>query len=44
LIVAGDVWGKHPDELDGLPYHPRMMYDFIALKLIEHEESNVQHS
>jgi len=37
-MVSREVWGKHPDELDGLPHADYMKYDFIALALVERSE------
>lgn len=39
LQAARDVWGKHPDELEGIPYHPKMLLEHVALRLweMEHE-------
>lgn len=37
MIVARDVWSKHPDELYGEPWRPYMLIDMIALALVEGE-------
>ncbi len=37
LMVARDVWGRHPREQEGEPYRDAMMIDLIALALWEQE-------
>jgi len=32
------VWGKHPDEMLGEPYHEGMLWDMAALSIVEAEE------
>ncbi len=38
LRVCRDTWGKHPDELEGLPWAPYMLTDMIALAMVESED------
>jgi len=38
LTIARDVWGRHPDELAGEPYDETMLWDFLALALVESDE------
>jgi len=38
LSICKEVWGKHPDELAGVEWNEQMMADFIALRVVEHEE------
>ena len=37
-MVSRDVWGKHPDELEGRPFQRYMLLEMTALALIEDEE------
>lgn len=37
MTIARDVWGKHPDELAGMPWQPYMLEDMMALALLEQE-------
>ena len=37
-MVARDVYGRHPDELEGVPFACYMLADFIALALVETQE------
>lgn len=38
-MVSREVWHKHPDELGGNPFTPRMLEEMTALALIEQEEA-----
>lgn len=41
-MVSRDVWGKHPDELDGAPYSRYMLIDMMALAIVEQEEMDTK--
>ena len=32
------MWGKHPDELEGVPWAPYMLTDMMALAILEGED------
>ena len=36
--MCRDVWGKHPDELAGVPWAPYMLTDMMALAIVEGED------